>query len=68
MRRISYVSVERARAQLARHVTRIEMRPVIFGRKGYYVAAGEWNFLGTALETDRAPHLWGGGARMVAGA
>ena len=67
MRRISYVSVERARAQLARHVTRIEMRPVMLGRKGYYVAAGEWNFLGTAQETDRAPHLWGGGARMVAG-
>ena len=31
------------------------------------VAVGEWNLIGTALEKGGAPHLWGGGAPMVAG-
>ena len=60
--------VEKARAEIARHVSRIEMRPVSrLGERGYYVAVGEWNLLGTAVEKSGAPPLWGGGAPMVAG-
>jgi len=70
VRRVLNADVEKARAEIARHVSRIEMKPVSCpGGRGHYVAVGDWNLLGTALETkDRAPHLSGGGARMVAGA
>jgi len=62
------LTFEKARAEIARHVSRIEMKPVSNpGGSGHYVAVGDWNLLGTAMEKDRAPHLWGGGARMVAG-
>ncbi len=67
IRRLLYADVERARMELARHVSRIKMRPIVSDGEGYYVAGGEWNFLGTGLEMDRAPHLGGGGARLVAG-
>jgi hypothetical protein len=34
---------------------------------GEYVAEGEWNLLGTYAEKDRARHLLGVRARLVAG-
>jgi hypothetical protein len=68
VRRVMNADIERARAEIARHVSRIEMKPISSpGGRGHYVAIGDWNLLGTALETDRAPYLLGGGARMVAG-
>jgi site-specific DNA recombinase len=68
IRQVLNAEVEQARAEIARHAPRIEMRRVTppSGRR-HYIAAGEWNLLGTALDKGRAPHLLGGGARMVAG-
>jgi site-specific DNA recombinase len=59
---------QQVKAEIMRHVTRIEMRPVNCpGERGCYLARGNWNLLGNAFEKDRAPHVSGGGARMVAG-
>ena len=38
--------VQRAKAELARHISTIEMIPQGAGRKGHYIAAGEWDLLG----------------------
>ncbi len=38
--------VQRAKEELAKHVTGIEMVPQPKGREGHYVAVGEWNLLG----------------------
>ncbi len=43
-------------------------RSEIFGAGGEYVAEGDWNLLGTYPEKDRARHLLGVRARLVAGA
>jgi hypothetical protein len=60
--------IEKARAEIARHVQGIAMQPITTSDgSAHYVAIGNWNLLGTALEEERAPHLLGGGARMVAG-
>ncbi len=68
VRKVLNAEVEKARTEIARHLPGVEMRPVASsGGKGHYIAAGEWNLLGSALETGRAPHLPSGGARMVAG-
>jgi site-specific DNA recombinase len=55
-----------ARAELARHVNEIRMEPNFTER--HYTARGEWDLLGGNPETDRARHLPGVRARMVAGA
>lgn len=38
--------VQRAKAELAKHVSTIEMLPQKEGRKGHYIAVGEWTLLG----------------------
>ena len=60
--------IPRARAELARHVDRIVMRPDGRGAARHYVASGQWDFVGTRLETGQAPGLLDRGACMVAGA
>ena len=46
----------------------IRLTPRQTGRGSEYVAEGEWNLLGTYPEKDRARHLLGVRARLVAGA
>jgi site-specific DNA recombinase len=46
IRGILHADVQRAKVELAKHVTAIEMVPEADGKKGHYVAAGEWNLLG----------------------
>ena len=58
----------RSRAELARHVDRIVMRPTGSGAARHYVASGEWDFVGSRQEMEQAPGLLGRGACMVAGA
>ena len=60
--------VERARAELARHVRRLDLRPATAGGVRYYVASGQWDFIGQGPQTERVPGLLGRGTRMVAGA
>jgi DNA invertase Pin-like site-specific DNA recombinase len=65
IRELLYTDVPRAKAELAKHVTCIEMAPLQDGKQGHYVAIGEWNLLGglegnlNECETERV--------RMVAG-
>ena len=59
--------VTQARAELLRHVTEIQMIPQQTSTGGDYVAVGNWNLLGNDLEMDRARHLLGVRARLVAG-
>jgi site-specific DNA recombinase len=59
--------VTQARAELLRHVTEIRMIPHGTNKCGSYVAEGDWNLLGGYLETERARHLLGVRARLVAG-
>jgi site-specific DNA recombinase len=60
--------VPQARAELLRHVTEIRLIPQETNNGSDYVAVGNWNLLGNSLETDRARHLLGVRARLVAGA
>jgi site-specific DNA recombinase len=46
IRQILNIDVQRAKVELAKHVTTIRMVPETDGKKGHYVAAGEWNLLG----------------------
>ncbi len=59
--------VTQARAELPRHVGEIRLKPRQTATSNEYVAEGEWNLLGTYPETDRARHLLGVRARLVAG-
>ena|SRR5271168_2560817 len=59
--------VTRARAELLQHVTEIRLKPSQTETGSEYVAVGEWNLLGTFPEKDRARHLLGVRARLVAG-
>jgi len=59
--------VTQARAELLRHVSEIRLKPKRTETGSEYVAEGEWNLLGTYPETDRARHLLGVRARLVAG-
>jgi site-specific DNA recombinase len=59
--------VTQARAELLRHVAEIRLRPSQTGNGAEYVAEGDWNLLGTYPEKDRARHLLGVRARLVAG-
>ncbi len=60
--------VPQARAELLRHVTAIRLIPQETNNGSDYVAVGNWNLLGNSLEMDRARHLLGVRARLVAGA
>jgi len=46
IRHLLNADVQRAKAELAKHVSAIRMLPQPEGKKGHYVAAGEWNLLG----------------------
>ena len=46
IRSLLNADVKRAKAELAKHVGSIQMQPQAEGRKGHYVAVGEWNLLG----------------------
>jgi hypothetical protein len=60
--------VTQARTELLRHVSEIHLKPSQTETGSEYVAEGEWNLLGTYPEKDRARHLLGVRARLVAGA
>jgi hypothetical protein len=51
IRELLYADVPRAKAELVKHVTDIEMVPQPEGRGGHYIAVGGWNLLG-GLEED----------------
>jgi DNA invertase Pin-like site-specific DNA recombinase len=59
--------VTQARAELLKHVTEIRLYPKRTEAGTDYVAVGEWNLLGNYPEMDRARHLQGVRARLVAG-
>jgi site-specific DNA recombinase len=61
------VDVMQARAELLRHVTEIRLVPQQTGEGADYVAEGEWDLLGNREEMERARHLSGVRARLVAG-
>lgn len=46
VRQLLQVDAQRAKAELQKHVTEIRMMPQVEGKKGYYVAEGEWGFIG----------------------
>jgi hypothetical protein len=57
--------VRKAKAELQKHVTEIRMVPQLEGKKGHYIAEGEWNLLGGYGEGAGNPT--GVHFRMVAG-
>jgi hypothetical protein len=59
--------VTQARAELLKHVSEIRLTPQHSETGSEYTAEGEWNLLGTYPEMDRARHLLGVRARLVAG-
>ena len=66
-RELLYADVQKAKAELAKHVSEIRMLPQPQGKKGYYIATGEWNLSGGYAE---GVCLQGGAekrVRMVAG-
>ena len=46
IRQLLKVDIQKANAELEKHVTEIRMVPQVEGKKGFYVAEGEWNLLG----------------------
>ncbi len=46
-------NVQRAKAELAKHVSTIKMFPKETGHEGHYVAVGDWNLLGGEAERVR---------------
>jgi site-specific DNA recombinase len=46
IRQLLYADVQKAKAELAKHVTSVEMVPRSEGKEGHYIAIGEWNLLG----------------------
>jgi hypothetical protein len=52
----------RTAAELAKHITTIQMQPQVDGKKGHYVATGDWNLLGETREEPEQMRV-----RMVAG-
>ena len=66
VRQLLQVDVRRAKAELQKHVTEIRMMPHVEGKKGYYVAVGDWDLLGgygNGAGNHSPQHF-----RMVAGA
>jgi hypothetical protein len=64
IRTLLNADVQKAKAELAKHVTAIRMVPEADGKKGRYVAAGEWNLLGGYEAADSQGEKC---VRMVAG-
>jgi len=65
LRDLIRTSVAKAKAELHKHVSEIRMLPQAEGKKGYYVAEGNWDLLGGYREDSGGlgiPHF-----RMVAG-
>ena len=50
LRSLIRTSVSKAKAELQKHISGIRMIPQIEGKKGHYVAEGEWNLLGGYAE------------------
>ena len=50
IRQLLYADVRRAKIELAKHVSGIRMLPQPEGKKGHYIATGEWNLLGGYAE------------------
>ncbi|MEN6602533.1 MAG: hypothetical protein ABFD86_08940 [Bryobacteraceae bacterium] len=46
IRQLLNVDVQKAKTELEKHVTAIRMVPQGEGKKGYYIAEGQWNLLG----------------------
>ena len=65
IRQLLKVDVQKAKAELEMHVTSIRMIPQVEGKKGHYVAEGEWNLLGGYGEEAGNPATKR--IRMVAG-
>jgi hypothetical protein len=66
IRHLLRIDVQKAKAELLKHVTEITMVPQIVGKKGYYIAEGEWNLLsGYEQKTGNSGTE---NVRMVAGA
>ena len=65
IRQILKVDVQKAKAELEKHVSEIRMVPQVEGKKGHYVAEGEWNLLGGYGEEAGNPATKR--IRMVAG-
>ena len=65
IRQLLKVDVQRAKAQLAKHVGEIRMLPQLEGKRSYYIAEGAWNLLGGygTESRNRFPTQF----RMVAG-
>ena len=62
VRQLLISDVQKAKAELGKHVSGIRMVPQIEGKKGHYVAEGEWNLLGGYDDAVAAGHF-----RLVAG-
>ncbi len=65
IRQFLKVDIRKAKAELQKHVTEIRMVPQLEGKKGHYIAEGEWNLLGGYAE--EAGNQTGVQFRMVAG-
>jgi hypothetical protein len=63
-RQLLKVDVQKAKAELEKHVSGIHMVPQVEGKHGHYVAEGEWNLLGGYGEEAGIPAKR---IRMVAG-
>lgn len=46
IRQLLAVDVQKAKTELEKHVSEIRMVPQVEGKKGHYIAEGEWNLLG----------------------
>jgi DNA invertase Pin-like site-specific DNA recombinase len=66
IRQLFCADVQRARPELAKHITAIHMQPQLDGKKGRYVATGDWDLLGEhpIPGTKEGPEMR---VRMVAG-
>jgi hypothetical protein len=58
---------QRAKVELAKHVSGIRMEPHTQGKKGHYIATGEWNLLGGYAEGLGHQESGEKRVRMVAG-
>jgi site-specific DNA recombinase len=65
IRQVLKVDVQKAKAELEKHVSEIRMVPQVEGKKGHYIAEGEWDLLGGFGESAGTPPTKR--IRMVAG-
>ena len=65
IRQLFKVDVQKAKAELEKHVSDIRMAPQLEGKEGHYVAEGEWNLLSGYGEETGNPTTKP--IRMVAG-